>query len=377
MAVAAVSFTVHRGEVLALLGPSGCGKTTTLRLIAGFDMPDAGSVQIDGREVVSAQTFVPPERRRVGMVFQDYALFPHLTVAGNVRYGLAELDTPSASPSADTAWWKRLGRWMHAQWDKRPVLGMGHHTAAQVRAALDLVALPHMADRYPHELSGGEAQRVALARALAPGPALILLDEPFSNLDTRLRAAVRRDVRRILERVGAAAVFVTHDQDEAFSLADRVAVMLHGRIEQIGRPQEIYQTPASRAVAEFIGSADFLPGLATPEGIVTEVGVLPIAGDLPSQRVVDVLLRPESISVEAAASDSSDPAVADVIDRQYYGHDQVITAQLPTKRIVHARLGPADDYGPGDRVRIAVRGLVIAYPRQLPHSDGLTSAGPS
>ena len=264
-AVRDVSLDVRPGEILALLGPSGCGKTTTLRLIAGFERADAGVVRIGGHSVVGERLSLPPEARRVGMVFQDYALFPHLTVGANVQYGL---DTPRQAPrdaaSGLRATLTRLTR--------RYVPFAPAPADARVREALALVSLAEMADRYPHELSGGEAQRVALARALAPRPDLILLDEPFSNLDTRLRAAVRAEVRAILKRAGAAAVFVTHDQEEAFSLADRVAVMWEGRVAQVGTPSEIYRRPATRAVAAFVGDADFLPGRLAGGVVTTELG---------------------------------------------------------------------------------------------------------
>ncbi|MDE2640746.1 MAG: ABC transporter ATP-binding protein, partial [Chloroflexota bacterium] len=251
-AVQDVSFDVRPGEILALLGPSGCGKTTTLRLIAGFERADAGAVRIGGHTVVDERLSLPPEARRVGMVFQDYALFPHLTVGANVQYGL---DAPAGRAEGLGAKLSRAAA-RYVPYAPAPA-------DDRVREALALVSLGDMADRYPHELSGGEAQRVALARALAPRPELILLDEPFSNLDTRLRASVRAEVRAILKRAGAAAVFVTHDQEEAFSLADRVGVMWEGRVAQLGTAAEIYRRPATRAVAEFVGDPDFLPGRLT------------------------------------------------------------------------------------------------------------------
>ncbi|MEE9276927.1 MAG: ABC transporter ATP-binding protein [Dehalococcoidia bacterium] len=356
VAVDGVSLAVASGEILALLGPSGCGKTTALRLIAGFERPDAGTVRIGGREVVGRTSLVPPERRHVGMVFQDYALFPHLTVAGNVRYGLQEQGEPSGGGGS-----RRRG-WARRQWRNRPVLGMGRETAERVREALELVALTHLADRHPHELSGGEGQRVALARALAPRPALILLDEPFSNLDTRLRTSVRQEVRDILKRAGAAAVFVTHDQEEAFSLADRVAVMWEGRIAQVGTPQEIYQRPTSRGVAEFVGDADFLPGRAEADGIHTELGVIAVAGSSQLSGAVDVMLRPETLRVSSATDRDGD--TAEVIDREYYGHDQVITIRLSSGQMIHVRLGPHDRYRPGERVQVQTPVAAMIFPRK-------------
>ncbi|MCB0122452.1 MAG: ABC transporter ATP-binding protein, partial [Caldilineaceae bacterium] len=218
-AVRNVSLAVKQGEILALLGPSGCGKTTTMRLIAGFEQPDSGRIFIGGQEVVGPTGFVPPEQRQVGMVFQNYALFPHMTVAANVGYGL------SRHPS----------------------------TQGRVAAMLELVGLAGMGHRMPHQLSGGQQQRVALARALAPQPQVLLLDEPFSGLDESLRDQVRGEVARILRESQATVIVVTHNQDEALFLGDRVAVMNAGYVEQVARPEELYLTPSTRFVAEFMG----------------------------------------------------------------------------------------------------------------------------
>ena len=224
---------VENGLILSLLGPSGSGKTTALRVIAGFAIPDSGSVTIGGRVIVDQKTFIPPEKRRVGMVFQDYALFPHMTVANNVGYGIRE------------------GK------------------AERVQRVLTLVGLLDMAERMPHELSGGEQQRVALARALAPRPDVILLDEPFSNLDATLRVRMRRDVRRILKWAGATAIFVTHDQEEALAMADTVAVMRKGTIVQAGTPEDVYRTPIDKWVAGFIGESEFVDGDASTGRVTT------------------------------------------------------------------------------------------------------------
>ena len=240
-AVDGLSLVVAEGEIVALLGPSGCGKTTTLRLIAGFETPDAGTVSLRGEMVAGPGSFVPPETRGVGIVFQDYALFPHLSVEDNVGFGLDRLT--------------RAAR------------------RARVAEVLELVGLGDFGRRYPHELSGGQQQRVAVARALAPAPALLLLDEPFSNLDADLRAQMREEIEIILRKTKTTAIFVTHDQEEAFALADRVGVLWHGRIEQLAAPETVYHHPASQFVAEFVGAADFLPGVVTSEGIVTELGI--------------------------------------------------------------------------------------------------------
>ena len=384
VAVNDVSLTVAPGELVALLGPSGCGKTTTLRLIAGFEQPDAGSIRIAGRDVVQAGTTTPPERRQVGMVFQDYALFPHLTVAGNVRYGLSPQADAGQAGLARRRRGGRVSRWLLRHWRQRPFRSMRPDVAARVAEALRLVDLSDKAGRYPHELSGGEAQRVALARALAPRPALVLLDEPFSNLDTRLRTSVRSDVRRILERAGAAAIFVTHDQEEAFALAQRVAVMLHGRIEQIDTPAAIYRHPTTRAVAEFVGEADFLPAVVEGATLQTEIGPLTLpetaagAADAAEDRLadgatVDVMLRPEALQLEPRAPGTAETdrggataAACVVTDAEYYGHDQLVSVRLPSGARVRARLGPRAVFHPGDLVTVRVEGDVTVFPRAAP-----------
>ncbi|MCZ6707483.1 MAG: ABC transporter ATP-binding protein [Chloroflexi bacterium] len=333
-AVDEVSLQVAAGELLAILGPSGCGKTTLLRLIAGFETPDAGRITIAGHPVVSPRRLVPPERRHVGMVFQDYALFPHMTVAANVAYGI---DAPRVrrNPFARPA----------------PV-------QQRVDDVLDLVELTHVADRHPHELSGGEAQRVALARALAPRPDLILLDEPFSNLDAQLRVSVRTEVRDIIHRADASAVFVTHDQEEAFSFADRVAIMRAGRIDQVGSATDIYRDPANRFVASFVGDADFLPGTPEPGGVRTEIGLVTSGQDWSQTSAVDVLVRPESVRLKP----SDDNDAAQVIEREFYGHDQVLLVRLPSGNTLRVRLGPAERYGPGDRVTASIAGHATIFP---------------
>lgn len=267
-AVANVNLTVETGRLVALLGPSGCGKTTTLRLIAGFERPDAGVVEIGGTVVAGPETAVPPERRRVGMVFQDYALFPHLNVEENVAFGLAR----------------------------------GGARKSRVREVLSLVGLRGLERRRPHELSGGEQQRVALARALAPESDVLLLDEPFSNLDASLRVQVRAEVKQILRATNKTAVFVTHDQEEALFMGDEVAVMNAGRVEQVAAPEALYHEPRSRFVAEFLGVADFLPAIAAEGGLSTEIGVVPsLNGVRPGVRG-DVLVRPDDIEIVPGAN---------------------------------------------------------------------------
>jgi iron(III) transport system ATP-binding protein len=314
-AVAGASLQVPSGELVALLGPSGSGKTTLLRVIAGFEAPDAGRVAIGGRPVAGDGAWVEPEHRRIGMVFQDGALFPHLTVAGNVGFG--------------------AGR------------------SERVGETLDLVGLAGRAGDYPHELSGGERQRVALARALAADPEVVLLDEPFAALDAGLRDSLRVEVTDILRAAGTSALLVTHDQAEALSLAATVAVMREGRIEQVGTPEEIYERPRSRWLASFLGDADVLPGTARDGVVECELGRFGAAAELAGD--VHVVIRPESVAI--GLGPGSD---AVVVARSFYGHDQLLQLELPSGlRLRSRRLGfPA--WHPGDRVRISVDGPVTA-----------------
>jgi iron(III) transport system ATP-binding protein len=316
-----VRLQVPSGKVVALLGPSGCGKTTLLRCIAGLERPDAGEVRLAGRRLCAAGEFVPPERRRIGMVFQDGALFPHLSVAGNVAYGLRRE--------------QRQG--------------------GRVEEALALVDLAGFGERAPASLSGGQQQRVALARALVTQPTALLLDEPFSNLDTLLRVQIRAEVQRLLADLGVTAVFVTHDQEEAFVVGDEVAVMLGGRIVQQTTPAELYRAPASRAVAGFLGDANLLPGVAASGLADTPVGRVPLRDELHGD--VDVLLRPEQLRVAAGRQ-----ATVDAVE--YYGHDAVYLTRLPDGAAVRVRVLDAPEFRPGDRVDLDyVGGPTVGYPR--------------
>jgi iron(III) transport system ATP-binding protein len=327
--VAGLDLTADRGEFVALLGPSGCGKTTTLRLIAGFEELDQGTVEVGGRLVAGPGTSEPPERRRVGMVFQDYALFPHLTVGRNVGFGLP-----------------RLHR------DERD---------SRIASALTAVGLDGFSERMPHHLSGGQQQRVALARALAPEPEVILLDEPFSNLDAELRATVRAEVRQILADAGATALLVTHDQEEALSLADRVAVMWDGRVMQAANPEELYHRPVSRQIASFVGDAQFLPGEGQGRRVNSEIGDLPIHGTATGP--VEIMLRPESLRL-ALDPDGQEGTNGVVVTRAFYGHDQLMTVRLDSGRLLRARLGTYGGIRPGDRVHVSVRGAVLTFGRE-------------
>ncbi len=313
-AVDRLTLRVEQGELVVLLGPSGCGKTTTLRLIAGFETPDAGAVVIRGEVMAGPGRWVPPEKRGVGVVFQDYALFPHLTVAENVGFGLQNLD--------------------------------GAARKKRVAQILELVGLEDFADRYPHELSGGQQQRVAVARALAPAPALILLDEPFSNLDADLRDQLRAEVTNLLRNTGTTAILVTHDQEEAFTLADWVGVLNQGRLEQLDRPEEIYHHPATRFVAEFVGAADFLPGLVTAEGIVTELGVFPNAEGREVGEKVEVMLRPDDITFVPAPDGESA-----IIRRHFRGSENLYGLRLPSGHLVHSSQPSSAFFPTGTRVQ--------------------------
>ncbi len=324
-AVDGADLEVEAGSICALLGPSGCGKTTTLRLIAGLEQPDAGEVAIGERVLCGPSGFVAPENRRIGMVFQDYALFPHLDVAGNVGYGLGR------RPDRD-----------------------------RVAEVLELVGLGGEADRPVHELSGGQQQRVALARALAPTPELILLDEPFSNLDAGLRDRLRQEVREILSRAGVTALFVTHDQAEALSIAETVAVMRDGVIEQVGTPEEIYSRPGSRWVARFLGEIEVVPGDAADGRVTCELGSFSAEHGIDG--AVDVLIRPESISIGLSGPDSA--AAAEVVGRRYFGHDQLVELRLRSGQVIRSRRLGFPAWHPGDRVRAWVDGPTDVLPRE-------------
>jgi iron(III) transport system ATP-binding protein len=329
-AVDGLTLGVERGQILALLGPSGCGKTTTLRLIAGFEAPDTGQVLIGGRTMADAARglAVPPEERGVGVVFQDYALFPHLTVEDNVGFGLHALSREQRR--------QRVG------------------------SILELVGLLEFATRYPHELSGGQQQRVAVARALAPAPALILLDEPFSNLDADLRAQMRDEVEKVLRGTGTTAVFVTHDQEEAFTIADVVGVLDRGRLEQLASPETIYHHPATPFVAEFVGAADFLPGIVTSEGIVTEIGVFGnVEGREPGEKV-RVMIRPDDITFVPA-----EDGEAVIIRRSFRGSENLYCLGLPSGHRVHSSQPSAAAFATGLRVRPEAHVLhVVTFPAE-------------
>jgi iron(III) transport system ATP-binding protein len=311
--------------ITAVLGPSGCGKTTLLRLVAGFLDPDAGTITIGDQLVAGRGRPVPARARRVGYVPQEGALFPHLDVSANIAFGLP-----------------RRGR-----------------TGDRVAEMLDLVELPAtVARRFPHELSGGQQQRVALARALAPRPALVLLDEPFSSLDAGLREDTGRAVARALRTSGAAALLVTHDQGEALSLADQVAVMVRGRFLQVSPPAEVYLRPASPTVAGFVGHATLLPGEAAGGCASSVLGTLPILGG--HEGPVLLVVRPEQVSITTGAGG----VPAQVIDVSFFGHDATVRARVQdADTVVVARVLAGGVPEPGAAVRLGVAGQVLAFPR--------------
>jgi iron(III) transport system ATP-binding protein len=319
VAVDGLDLDVPEGAICALLGPSGCGKTTTLRLIAGLERCDAGTVEIGGKEVEGPGGSLAAERRRIGMVFQDYALFPHMDVAANVGYALG----------------------------RRPDRG-------KVERALGTVGLGGLGARNPHELSGGQQQRVALARALVAEPRALLLDEPFSNLDAGLRARVREEVREILGEQKLTSVFVTHDQEEALSVADVVAVVNEGKVEQVGTPEDVYSRPATRWVAGFLGEIEVLPGKATNGTIECELGQLPNREGHTGE--VDVLVRPESLAIGTIEPADRRSQKATVVSRSFFGHDQLVELELPSGSVVKVRRLGFPAWHPGDRVSIWIEG---------------------
>jgi iron(III) transport system ATP-binding protein len=335
-----VDLDVASGSFTALLGPSGSGKTTLLRVIAGFERADAGSVEVGGRIVDDGRAFVSPARRRIGFVSQEGTLFPHLTVGRNIGFGLPR----------------------------------GADRKARVAELLELVGMAGLGRRYPHQLSGGQQQRVALARALAVDPEVVLLDEPFSSLDATLRASVRAEVRTILRTAGTTALLVTHDQDEALSLADSVAVIRDGRIGQCASPLELYAWPADPELARFLGEVNLLPGRLEGSVVATELGRLAVretgsAASTAGGEVV-VLVRPEQVELHEDSS-GDDPA-ARVVDYQYFGHDalvRVVAGGSGTRPLL-ARVTGDRSWPPGSTVRVRARGPVLVWSAPAGEASG-------
>jgi putative spermidine/putrescine transport system ATP-binding protein len=292
---------VRPGELLALLGPSGCGKTTALRVLAGFETPDAGGVEVDGKDISK----VPAHRRDIGMVFQSYSLFPHLSALDNVAFGLRMRGVNAAT------------------------------RRARAVELLELIGLPQHGERYPHELSGGQQQRIALARALALRPRVLLLDEPLSALDAKVRVALREEIRNLQRELGITTLFVTHDQEEALSIADRVAVLRGGRLEQCAAPSDLYDRPSSAFVAEFVGTMNRIPGRSGAAGDAVQVlgQHLSVSGPAPAGTAVDVLVRPESVLVRADAAGG-----ALVVGSMFFGATTRLTVRLADDTEVKADL---------------------------------------
>jgi iron(III) transport system ATP-binding protein len=349
-AVDSVTLTLYRGELLSLLGPSGCGKTTLLRLIAGFERPQKGRVFLAEEEIACPLCNLPPERRQVGMVFQDYALFPHLTVAKNIAFGLKKCN---------------LNR---------------SQAQEQVKSVMQLVGLEGLAQRYPHELSGGQQQRVALARALAPSPSLILLDEPLSNLDVQVRLRLRQELRSILKAAGTSAILVTHDQEEALSISDRVAVMRQGRLEQIDTPERVYAEPATRFVAEFVTQANFLPAhccnrawetelggftLADFEGVDRESAGFSETDAEPVEHQADLMVRQEDLLLSPATESG-----IVVRDRQFLGREHRYSLQTPSGQELVARTSALQTLEIGTPVAVSFNPQLV---RLFPAKRSLTS----
>lgn len=340
LALDQVSFRIDRGQILCLLGPSGCGKTTALRVAAGLEQPRAGEVRLAGRTVSGRGEFTPPERRGVGLLFQDYALFPHLSIADNVAFGLQHLSTHERRQRVDT-WLQRVG-------------------------------LPGRQRAYPHMLSGGEQQRIALARALAPEPAVLLLDEPFSNLDTQLRQQVRDEVLHVLKAIGAAALLVTHDPEEALFMGDAIALMSQGKILQQGSALDLYLSPRTPMVAEFFGEINRLAGRVEGGEVITPFGAVAAVG-LAEGTPVDILIRSEGVSIHAQAPQAELPPQAEVLAVRLLGRASLIHLQtLPGTGFdqhLHIRTHGSSRLQPGMQVWMQLDPeLAFVFPADQPPS---------
>ena len=298
-AVEGISFSARKGAVICLLGPSGCGKTTTLRAIAGFEPVSSGQIRLNNAIVSAPDRHVFPEQRRVGMVFQDYALFPHLTVRENVGFGLTSVRADDRANRTDEM--------------------------------LSLTGLSELAGRYPHALSGGQQQRAALARALAPQPVLLLLDEPFSNLDPDTTERMRMELLHLLKTTQTTAVLVTHDHEEAFAMADYVAVLNNGKLEQFATPETMYHLPVSPFVAEFVGQADFIPGTIRDSTVVTQLGAFPVPPDYRGGPDVSVMIRPDDVHIRENGNGDGT-----VESRQFRGSEIIYGIRLGSGDVVHS-----------------------------------------
>ncbi|MDX2253145.1 MAG: ABC transporter ATP-binding protein [Nitrospira sp.] len=316
-AVRNISFSAREGEILCLLGPSGCGKTTILRAIAGFEPVRSGAIFLSGRLVSSSSDTIPTEERRIGMVFQEYALFPHLRAADNIAFGLGHLARPEQEQ--------------------------------RVQEMLQLTGLEGLERRYPHELSGGQQQRVALARALVQNPVVLLLDEPFSNLDPDMAGRMQQDLLALLRRTKTTAILVTHDHDEAFAMADRIAVLNHGVLEQLDKPDMIYHLPATPFVADFVGQADFVTGRVQHGIVQTELGGFPNTLGSAEGTSVVVMIRPDDVHL--VPNISAEPRI---VARQFRGSENLYTVRLGSGQIVHSSESSTCVYHEGTAVEVRI-----------------------
>ncbi len=313
-----LDLNIEQGEILAVLGKSGSGKSTLLNVIAGFEESDSGEVKVKDSVFFNKKNklFIAPELRNIGYLFQNYALFPHMNVYDNVVFGLNKQEQ-----------------------DKKKT----------VNDILELVGLSGLEKRYPHELSGGQQQRIALARSLAPKPSVLLLDEPFSGLDTDLRIKTRGEVRKIMKQSQTTAILVTHDQEEAFAIADRVAIMNQGIIEQIDEPEKIYQLPTSRFVADFLGQTDFISGTITKEGVTTEIGVFYKSTSLAKGTDIEIMLRPEDISIIP-----DEKGTIEVISRSFKGYENLYFLKLPSGKTIQSSAPSSLIINPYTKIRVEI-----------------------
>ncbi|MHC9064532.1 ABC transporter ATP-binding protein [Nitrospira sp. CMX1] len=343
-AIRNISFSAKEGEILCLLGPSGCGKTTVLRAIAGFEPVRSGEIHLSGLVVSSPSETIPTEHRRVGMVFQEYALFPHLRVAGNIAFGLNHL------PRAERT--------------------------RRVDEMLCLTGLEGFERRYPHELSGGQQQRVALARALVQNPVLLLLDEPFSNLDPDMASRMRQEVHALLHQMNTTTIMVTHDHEEAFAMADRIAVLNQGILEQMDSPELIYHLPATQFVADFVGHADFISGQIHQGAVHTELGEFPNTITGSEGEHVVVMIRPDDVHL--VPNKSAEPKI---VARQFRGSENLYRVQLPSGQLVHSSESSTSVYQEGTSVELRVSATHTVLfqaeppPRPLRHGEKLDVGG--
>jgi iron(III) transport system ATP-binding protein len=341
-AVRDISFSAREGEILCLLGPSGCGKTTILRAIAGFEPVRSGEIFLSGRLVSSSADTIPTEERRIGMVFQEYALFPHLRAADNIAFGLGHLSRPEREQ--------------------------------RVQEMLQLTGLEGLERRYPHELSGGQQQRVALARALVQNPVVLLLDEPFSNLDPDMAGRMRQDLHALLRRMHTTAILVTHDHDEAFAMADRIAVLNHGVLEQLDKPEMIYHLPATPFVADFVGQADFVTGRVRHGIVQTELGGFPNTLGSAEGASLVVMIRPDDVHL--VPNTSAEPRI---VARQFRGSENLYAVRLGSGQIVHSSESSTSVYQEGTavEVRITATHTVLFKPDALSPLSGRPAGPPA